>query len=123
MLMPQIINIPERDLIAAVLHRAIMDATSDGAAYNYEHNQEARRFLHLNCEPALIDILLPRPFSFIWICQCLDLDWRSFRRAIKSQLFVEPCVELPPAVIHSHDTKPTSMDNSYPSSQTSQKNP
>lgn len=114
--MTQIVITPERDLIAAVLHRAIMDANSDGAAYNSGYRDEAIEFLHLNNEPELIEIVLPEAMSFIWICHWLDLDWRSLRKAIRSQLFIEPCIEFPSEVIELHE--PTERDNGCSSRQT-----
>lgn len=66
--------VPEKRLLAAVLQRAITDFLGgDG-----ELRESARSWL-LDDEPT------DAPLSFRFICEALDLDFMSLRKAISSQ--------------------------------------
>ena len=72
---------PERNLVAALLARAICDAF--GTAHVEMHiRREARHWIFSNLEPK-------KPFSFAWAAHALDLDPEIFRTALKEQT-VEP---------------------------------
>jgi hypothetical protein len=70
--------VPEKRLLAAVLQRAVTDyITGDG-----ELKEGARLWL-LKDEPA------DAPLTFLFVCEALDLDSRSLRKAIQLQAETE----------------------------------
>ncbi len=76
--------IPEKRLLAAVLQRAVADyVTGDG-----EIREGARSWL-------LDDIVTDAPLSFKFICEALDLDIPSLRKAIQYQAEVQATVAEP----------------------------
>ena len=76
--------IPEKRLLAAVLQRAVADyVTGDG-----EIREGARSWL-------LDDIVTDAPLSFKFICEALDLDIPSLRKAIQYQAEVQTTVAEP----------------------------
>ncbi len=64
-------NVPEKRLLAAVLQRAITDLLSGEG----DVRESARAWLEGECTDA--------PFSFEFICEALDLDVASLRKAIR----------------------------------------
>lgn len=79
--------VPEKRLLAAVLQRAITDfLTGDG-----EVQDGARSWL-------LDDELTDAPLTFRFICEALDLDLDSLRRAIREQAEVGRAEALREAV-------------------------
>ncbi len=74
--------IPEKRLLAAVLQRAVTDyITGDG-----EIKEGARVWLMENVQT-------DAPLSFKFICEALDLDIPSLRKAIQLQAEVQPRAE------------------------------
>jgi hypothetical protein len=72
-------HVPEKRLLAAVLQRAITDFVSgDG-----EIKDGARAWL-------LEDVVTDAPLSFDFICEALDLDSPSLRKAIQIQADLQP---------------------------------
>ncbi len=65
---------PEKRLLAAVLQRAVADFVGG----EEEIRQEAGLWI-LDDEPT------DAPLTFRFICEALDLDWRSLRKAIVYQ--------------------------------------
>lgn len=67
-------HVPEKRLLAAVLQRAVADyVTGDG-----DLREGAKAWL-LHDEPS------DAPLTFLFICEALDLDIESLRKAIKAQ--------------------------------------
>ena len=66
--------IPEKRLLAAVLQRAI----SDYVGGESEMKSEARAWL-------MTDEVTDSPLTFRFICEALDLDTASLRKAIEAQ--------------------------------------
>lgn len=67
---------PERNLLAAVLARAICDAF--GTAHCDRHEiRSARQWLFGQLTPK-------RPFSFAWVCLHLDLDPISLQESLRT---------------------------------------
>ena len=67
---------PERNLLAAVLARAICDAF--GSAHCDRHEiRSARQWLFGQLAPK-------RPFSFAWVCLHLDLDPISLQESLRT---------------------------------------
>ncbi len=72
-------HVPEKRLLAAVLQRAITDFLSgDG-----EIREGARSWL-MDDEPT------DAPLTFKFICEALDLDFLSLRKAIFAQSEIQP---------------------------------
>lgn len=72
-------SIPEKRLLAAVLQRAITDFVScDG-----ELKESARSWL-------MEDEITDAPLTFRFICEALDLDCDSLRKAIAAQAELQP---------------------------------
>ena len=87
-ILPQGAFIPEKRLLAAVLQRAITDfLTGDG-----EVRESARSWL-LDDEPT------DAPLSFRFICEALDLDTPSLRKAIVHQSETQPLMVMQEAVV------------------------
>ena len=71
--------VPEKRLLAAVLQRAVTDyITGEG-----ETKEGARMWL-MDDQPE------DAPLSFLFICEALDLDPESLRKAIESQAVAGP---------------------------------
>ena len=69
-----------RNMLAAILDRAIRDAINCRMCEEKNLKREARAWLMLQDK---IEIRHPLvPFSFVWICHELDLDPHAIRRAI-----------------------------------------
>lgn len=67
-------NVPEKKLLAAVLQRAVTDYISGEG----DLKDTARKWIFLG-EPS------DSPLKFLFICEALDLDVDSLRKAIKLQ--------------------------------------
>lgn len=68
---------PERSLLAAILARAILDATGNlqiGGEKSNGHKWESKRWIAKNTN---------RPFTFIWICHSLNLEPQKIRHFIE----------------------------------------
>lgn len=67
-----------RNLLAAVIERAIHDLVDSGAVTS----GESARLIERNCRAWLTDTQTAKPFSFIWICEQLNLDADKLRKGI-----------------------------------------
>lgn len=77
-------DLPERELLAAILCRAVFDACNrsdrdslSGNSLTIGHKSDARRWILYWSEEDT-----PRPFTFPWICEQLDLCPRSTKARI-----------------------------------------
>ncbi|MCB0309726.1 MAG: hypothetical protein KDD42_00745 [Bdellovibrionales bacterium] len=81
-------QIPEKRLLAAVLQRAITDFLGGQG----ELRESARAWLlEEDCEDA--------PLTFRFICEALDLDLESLRKAIFAQYQAQPELQLQEAAV------------------------
>lgn len=71
----------EKDLLAAVLERAIADILSK---LSDDEAQKSRReaFYWVAFSDLEVDVLVAQPFSFSWICSHLGLDPFAWRKRI-----------------------------------------
>lgn len=69
---PLLFSQPERNLLFAILERAILDLKSK-AKFEQNDIRSAKQFIRSDCDC---------PWSFIWICTQLDLDPYLIRRFI-----------------------------------------
>lgn len=65
---------PERQLLWAIIKRAALDYAAKKYR-SYDDNKELKKWLE--CES-------DHPFSFVWICQCIDRDPGTLRKLIMS---------------------------------------
>lgn len=73
----QLIGIPERALLLAILHRAVEDAICDRWGI-YQHIRREARYWLLDWR----EFDRNEPFTFPWICIHLDLDPEAARETI-----------------------------------------
>ena len=66
---------PERNLLAAILQRAVMDAFNETGGILPHQRRDAYQWLFYEDDS-------DRPFGFYWIMRQLDLDPHSFRRFV-----------------------------------------
>ncbi len=71
---PNFTGSPERNLLMAVLERAILDLVGNDSM----EASEAEKWLFGEVETPSF-----RPFTFPWLCQELDLDYRDISETIK----------------------------------------
>lgn len=77
---------PVTDLLHAVLARAIKDAAGsdiDHASASVQNViREAREWLRIDGRALAWEQEDPDPFSYVWVCDVLDLDPESVRRGV-----------------------------------------
>lgn len=78
---------PERMLLASVLEEAITVLRGCGVQANENTLTEAKYYLFESVETG--------PFSFLWICEELDLNPQAVRKAIRCYTCPEIHQELP----------------------------
>lgn len=81
-------QVPEKRLLAAVLQRAVTDYVSGEGEV-----REGARFWLMDDEPT------DAPLTFRFICEALDLDCDSLRRAIDIQAQANPGVMAQEAMV------------------------
>jgi hypothetical protein len=73
---------PEGKLLAAIIEKALSDATQEDKKEFTQGRTEIRRY----CKKSALQWILSEsgePWGFIWICELLEADYERLRRLVK----------------------------------------